>query len=427
VVVAPFGIAVRWGGRPCGVAPPGRATLTSGRVCAALTTAWAASHGDEAELAALVWLEQETAPRIAHEGAPSASGGRWARPTAHGVAWRDRLPRGQRLQARRWARWIRVRRAPGCWFSFVWADGAPLRHARALARLAARVGRSCAPVLELRVLVSAWRRARAPSGRPPIGPYPTSHLAGEHVFLRGVGPSPVGRFGLAIAQAVRGAVLRFASDEAPEGITGHRHDGRPSERPHLVIAPIPDVGWPGASGAILGVLLHLPNAAATASRRLHHALEGWRRAGFEVGFRGQTMRLERASDVAPPLRLQEWIGPATDWATATPIALDLNPGNLTSPDPDRQAAAYARAVACVRDSVTRLGLPAPEVSLGLTPPLLGGYAIDGDHPPFPMRADRVRRVQVHAMLHFASPVAGPIVIGAGRYLGLGLCKPLFPG
>jgi CRISPR-associated protein Csb2 len=312
---------------------------------------------------------------------------------------------------------------------FVWADGAPLRHARALARLAARVDRSCTPILELRVLVSGWRRDRGPSGRPPVGPYPTSHLAGHHVVLRRVGPGPAARFGLAIAYAVRGAVLKFASDEAPEGITGHRHDGRPSERPHLVIAPIPDVGRPDATGEILGVLLYLPNAAATARTRLHQALEGWRRAGFEVGFRGQTMRLERASDAASPpgLRVEQWFGPATDWATATPIALDLNPGNLVSPDPDRRAAAYARGVACVRDSITRLGLPAPEVSLRFTPPLAGAYAVDGDHPPFPIRADRVRRVQVHAMLHFASPVAGPIVVGAGRYLGLGLCKPLPSG
>lgn len=429
-VVAPFGLAVRWGARPCGAAPAGRAALSSGRLYAALANAWAASHGDEAELAALVWLEQQTGPQVAQERRPSADGERWARPTARGVRWSRQVRPGRRVLVRPSGRGVSAKRSEGCWFPFAWADGAPLGHARALARLAARVGRSGTPILELRVLVAGWRRRPdPPAPASSIGPVPTSHLAGHHVVLRRVGPGPSARFGLAIAYAVRGAVLKFASDEAPEGITGHRHDGRPSERPHLVIAPIPDVGWAHATGQILGVLLHLPDAAATARSRLHVALEGWRRAGFEVGFRGQTMRLERASDAGSPRALQvaQWCGPATDWASATPIALDLNPGSLTSPDPERRAVAYARAVACVRDSVTRLGLPAPEVSLGLTPPLNGSYPIDGDHPPFPIRADRVRRVQVHAVLHFGEPVAGPIVIGAGRYLGLGLCKPLTRG
>ena len=37
------------------------------------------------------------------------------------------------------------------------------------------------------------------------------------------------------------------------------------------------------------------------------------------------------------------------------------------------------------------------------------------------------RQQVHALLQFDREVEGPVLIGAGRYRGYGLCKPLgFP-
>jgi CRISPR-associated protein Csb2 len=31
---------------------------------------------------------------------------------------------------------------------------------------------------------------------------------------------------------------------------------------------------------------------------------------------------------------------------------------------------------------------------------------------------------VHAVIQFGAPVEGPLVLGAGRYLGYGLCLPL---
>ena len=33
----------------------------------------------------------------------------------------------------------------------------------------------------------------------------------------------------------------------------------------------------------------------------------------------------------------------------------------------------------------------------------------------------------HVVLRFDTPVKGPIILGAGRFLGLGLCRPYYPG
>jgi CRISPR-associated protein Csb2 len=37
------------------------------------------------------------------------------------------------------------------------------------------------------------------------------------------------------------------------------------------------------------------------------------------------------------------------------------------------------------------------------------------------------RQLTHAVIQFAEPVEGPVLLGAGRFLGLGLCRPLDVG
>jgi CRISPR-associated protein Csb2 len=37
------------------------------------------------------------------------------------------------------------------------------------------------------------------------------------------------------------------------------------------------------------------------------------------------------------------------------------------------------------------------------------------------------RLYTHVSLTFAEPVRGPVLLGAGRYFGLGLCRPLREG
>jgi CRISPR-associated protein Csb2 len=46
---------------------------------------------------------------------------------------------------------------------------------------------------------------------------------------------------------------------------------------------------------------------------------------------------------------------------------------------------------------------------------------------FPPKGENGARPQVHACLQFQQAVVGPILLGAGRFLGYGLCKPLWGG
>jgi CRISPR-associated protein Csb2 len=53
-----------------------------------------------------------------------------------------------------------------------------------------------------------------------------------------------------------------------------------------------------------------------------------------------------------------------------------------------------------------------------TAPLGDGF------PALEAKPSRPAKPQVHVWLRFASKVAGPVLIGAGRFAGYGLCMPL---
>jgi CRISPR-associated protein Csb2 len=110
------------------------------------------------------------------------------------------------------------------------------------------------------------------------------------------------------------------------------------------------------------------------------------------------------------------------WATVTPFAFDRFPK-----DKDGQGAAAIIAQACIN-----IGLPSPaEIDLHkhsafrgapsakrhLGEPSSAGYR-------FPQGSAVAGRPLRHLVLTFEQPVRGPVILGAGRFQGLGLCLPL---
>lgn len=275
---------------------------------------------------------------------------------------------------------------------------------------------------------------------------PLSVLAGDWIVLRRVGgPRLPATAGVAVARAVRAALMAHADQPVHELISGHAPDGTRSRLPHLAIVPLPDVGHPHADGALLGVALVIPGGADPGGRRAAlRALGRWEEhqrgaAGHEeadapplpvrLGASG-VLELERVVWGEPPrhgLRANTWSGPARVWVSVTPVALDRNPGALDHRNPDRAAAAWAEAEAALVAACGRLGLPAPVRVVGSLAPQLPGSMPARAFPPFPPDVARLRRVKVHARLEFAEPVGGPLLLGAGRFFGLGLFRPLREG
>jgi CRISPR-associated protein Csb2 len=119
-----------------------------------------------------------------------------------------------------------------------------------------------------------------------------------------------------------------------------------------------------------------------------------------------------------------WCKPSRRFATVTPIALDRHPGNIRSNVERTADRAATEAESCIADACERIGLPRPlNVSISLAPFLFGGQHVR-EFAPWPPQPGRARRARVHAEIEFSERVSGPVLVGAGRYFGLGLCLPV---
>lgn len=227
---------------------------------------------------------------------------------------------------------------------------------------------------------------------------------------------------LLLTSSFRGALLSRCGGGLPEWVTGHAADGKPSRAAHLAMFPLAFVGGEHADGRLLGLALAVPREvpAQEAAQVLAPLL--WDETGSvrEIRlFDGRALDCIASLDQRerPPATLepQTWTHASTTWATVTPIALDRH---LDGAD------AWRRASVVVADACEHVGLPRPaEV-------VLQGHARHPGVPParmFPQltrKRDGGRLAHTHAVLRFDQPVAGPVLLGAGRFRGYGLCRPL---
>jgi CRISPR-associated protein Csb2 len=230
----------------------------------------------------------------------------------------------------------------------------------------------------------------------------------------------------------------------PPWISGHapRTSSDAPARPlgegcHLAFFPLPFVNVPYADGHLLGLALALPRIDRTGVtpqefrrqwQQMQQALFGNGTLKLHAADGSWEMLLEPASaDLGTvkksiqALHASRWTRPSTSWHSVLPIVLDRHPKPHFGKNPD-QWAESCRSI--IRRSCERIGLPAP---VGVEPffhsPLTGV-------PPsmsFSSQSDtggRQKRFHIHARIEFASPVRGPLLIGAGRFRGYGLMLPV---
>ncbi|MBX3441385.1 MAG: type I-U CRISPR-associated protein Cas5/Cas6 [Planctomyces sp.] len=219
---------------------------------------------------------------------------------------------------------------------------------------------------------------------------------------------------------------------APEWISGHQPDGSPSKSSHLAIVPLPFVEHEHADGHLLGLALAFPREIA--SEEIGKAMSGFfyesNGDSKEIELRLNSLgnwRVLREIRSSPPLSLKSeiWTRPSCHWATVTPIVLDHHPKAERSRDRQRWSLEVAEVIA---QSCDRQGLPRPiGIDVDKTswfrgvPRAVAGKG--GGFPLMPVKPGQPPRQQVHAWLRFESPVEGPLLLGAGRYRGYGLCRP----
>lgn len=205
---------------------------------------------------------------------------------------------------------------------------------------------------------------------------------------------------------LRDAVLTKAGEKAPVIFHGH------GDAAHVAYIPLPFVGRQYADGHILGLAAVLPRGLSRDDRRAAITAFG-ELVELKLGPLGE-WRLE---PVAQPTRIttldpETWSRPSRVWATVTPIVFDHFP----------RERAGRRAAEILSESCARIGLPVPQkVDLSGFSKFLGVPSVrefrtrrrDTDPP----------RPATHAVFHFDRPVRGPVILGARRFFGLGLCRP----
>lgn len=227
---------------------------------------------------------------------------------------------------------------------------------------------------------------------------------------------------LKLTEALRGALLSACPEPIPEWVSGHDADGHASRLPHVAFLPLPFVGSEHADGRIMGVALALPRDLDPAEAA--RVLEPWLRDEY-----GQPRMLklfdglwlecgaELETRERPPinLRMETWTGPAQRWASVTPVVLDRH---FDGPDK------WARAAESVKTACERVGLPRPLEVLLHPVSLLEGVPRSNEFPLLRRKKDGGRMHHAHAVIVFGEDVQGPVLVGAGRFRGYGLCRPL---
>ncbi len=229
---------------------------------------------------------------------------------------------------------------------------------------------------------------------------------------------------LKLTEALRGALLKACPQPIPEWVSGHDADGHASSQPHVAFLPMPFVGDEHAGGRIMGVALALPKNLdpAEAARVLEHWLRDDGQPRPLKLFDGQWLECgaELETRERPPvnLRMETWTGPAKRWASVTPVVLDRH---FDGPDKWEQAAES------VKTACERVGLPRPLEVLLHPVSLVEGVPRSNEFPWITRKKDGGRMHHAHAVIVFGEAVQGPVLVGAGRFRGYGLCRPIHQG
>ncbi|MGC4033500.1 MAG: type I-U CRISPR-associated protein Csb2 [Tepidisphaeraceae bacterium] len=249
---------------------------------------------------------------------------------------------------------------------------------------------------------------------------------------------------LALTTTLRRAILERCPQPVPESISGHADGGAPTQRPHIALLPLGFVGREHADGHLLGVAVALPREMSEADQEklaeaLDHiadedsdaAKERFKKQEGGLTFAAaqfpglgswRPIRPSVLDDSRVNLRPETWTAAARrgrrTWASVTPIVFDQH--------------AKARSKAGYLDECTRLIAEAAKQAAGgaavvgvdLTPISLFAGAPGAHAFPRLRRKDGSQRRQTHAVITFDRDVVGPLLIGAGRFRGYGLMRPL---
>ena len=312
-------------------------------------------------------------------------------------------------------------------------------------RHSAKSARRCVYRGRLRELEEAHRanpvRPTIRPGAPVLTERPpdSAPLGDDWLVLEAIrGEVPDVRVAALVCRVLRNALMSGyrkigLGSAIPEVVSGHTSNGTPTRLPHLAIMPLAFAGFSHADGHVLGLALIPPRGMAL------DRIEGFRAAFESVAHYSRDEECRILTLQGPPLNgplclapvpgdgeqkrslsPRPYLKPSHIWASATPIVLDRHL--------KRQDDAEIREL--VVGACENAGLPRPHpdrIRVGKH------SAVEGMPPARPLTGEPpwtrwkvpkslASRQLVHAVIDFEHEVPGPVLLGAGRFTGLGLCR-----
>lgn len=312
---------------------------------------------------------------------------------------------------------------------------------------------------ELRRAYTRFEESAEKKDRPQKGvrvsPEPAAKITRTNLFGDGAswlilwhvaGDMPDIRACALVAKTLRDALLSGyrqigLEDKIPEVVSGHTADGAPTRAPHLAIIPLAFAGFPYADGHVMGFALVPPaNNEILTDETFRKVMRSLSPVDEDRGCRILTLTSKSgtSSGSAFSIRLSPTFEPPVGkwsldpalytrssdvFATVTPIVIDRH---LKEKGDARQKEAAEQIAAACRN----IGLPEPEVVVVDKHSAVEGAASaypSGNSPRWmnwSLPSSMASRQLTHAVIRFAKPVDGPVILGAGRFVGLGLCRPI---
>jgi CRISPR-associated protein Csb2 len=312
---------------------------------------------------------------------------------------------------------------------------------------------------ELRQAYVRFEKSADKKDRPQKGarvpPEPEAKVARSNLFGDGnrwlilehvTGDMPDVRACALVAKTLRDTLLSGyqqigLEDKIPEVVSGHAADGAPARAPHLAIIPLAFAGFPYADGHVMGFALIPPaDGGIEADGAFRKVMRNLSPVDEERGRRILTLTSKSGTSASsafsiglsptfePPadkrsLNPALYTGTASVFATVTPIVLDRH---LKETGAARQEESAGQIATACRN----IGLPEPEAVV-----VAKHSAIEGAPAAYPsgksprwmnwrLPPSLASRQLTHAVIRFAEPIDGPVILGAGRFVGLGLCRPV---
>jgi len=234
-----------------------------------------------------------------------------------------------------------------------------------------------------------------------------------------------------LVECIRNLALQKLQTALPEqamtlqGVFGMRRNASEADKASRIrIIPLPSIGHTYADRGIRRVLVDIPPGCPCPAGDIAWAFSGIGPADPDTGELLWTLVQAEQQNMLHHFGIAAEAGQRfTTWRTVTPLALTVNPDQAEARNGSRRLR-EERVAAAVQQALRHAGnIPADMLE-----------SVRVQKEPFDNKGRRAEEFAPgtrfspgrlwHAEITLDTPVAGPLVLGDGRYLGLGLMRPV---